>query len=203
MLALVASALAVDFKTDGPYVQPHLGVHTVFASGDTHVQAALGAGAGQRWRDADGVHLLNHTRASVTGLYGITGGSLGADLRAGDFIGPDGRVGTLQVGPDLWVNGYGDATSEDYVLPWSTGLDLRTTVVGKLSQSTRLIGEAVPGWAFAASRQAVPKIWGLFDQGSVTGALALHFDDLRLTVGVGRVWDAGGQRDVLVIGGGL
>lgn len=203
MLWTTAVAFAGTWQSQPTYVQPHLGLGGVWVNGVTHVQASLGADVGQRWRFDEAPYWLDHARASATGLYGVTSGSLGADFRVGNFIGPDGKVATLQVGPDLWFNGYGDVGSEDYLLPWAPGLDLRTMVVGKLAKGVRLIGEGTPGWAFDARRQSDPRIWGLFDQASILGALALSFDDLRVTVGWSRVWDSSGTRDMLVLGGGI
>ena len=199
----IAVAIAGEWEQQEPYVKPHLGLGGVWVNGVTHIQASLGADAGVRWRFAEPPYWLDHARVSATGLYGVTSGSLGADVRFGNFIGPDGKVATYQGGPDLWFNGYGDAGSEDYLLPWAPGLDLRNQLVLKVAKGLRLIGEGTPGFAFDARRRPSEKIWGLFDQASILGALALNLDDLRVTVGWSRVWDVGGTRDMLILSGGI
>ncbi len=184
-----------------PYVRPILTGGVISVNGDTHALATGGAVAGVTVRDRDDPHWLSHTRTQVTGTYGITSGSLGADVRVGSFIGPDTKLIQYQVGPDLYYNGYGTTTAPDYFLAWSPGLDLRNTVLLKLSKPFKLYGELTPGWVFTPARQS--DIVTPFHELRMLAAAVLVTPAVRLTVGVQRTYSVAGVIDSLVLSGAL
>jgi hypothetical protein len=192
---------AADWGKPKPYVQPVLTGGVISVNGQTHALATGGAVAGVTVRDRDDPHWLSHTRTQLTGTYGLTSGSLGADARVGSFIGPDTKLIRYQVGPDLYYNGYGNQGAPDYFLAWSPGLDLRNTALVKLSKPVKLYGELTPGWVFAPSRQA--SIVAPFHELRMLASLIVSTKVLRITVGVQRHYSAAGVIDSLVLSGAL
>lgn len=200
-LSLAAVAAAGEWRDPKPYVYPVVNISLVSVNGTASAQAAAGAQVGVRVRYSDPPHWLSHTRTSVVGYYGLNSGSLGADLRLGSFIGPDGKVLQYLVGPDVWVQGYGTTGARDYYLPWTPGLDLRNLVTLKLVPELHLVGEVTPGWVFDEARRsdAVPP----FHQLNLAAMAVIRANFLRLTVGVSRQYTAAGTIDGLILSGAL
>lgn len=191
-------AFAADWGPPRPYVRPILNGNVISVNGETHALATGGATAGVTVRDRDDPHWLSHSRTQLTGTYGLTSGSLGADVRVGSFIGPDTKLVQYQVGPDLYYNGYGTTGSPDYFLAWSPGLDLRNTVLLKLSKPFRLYGEVTPGWVFTPERQST--IVAPFHELTLLAAAVINTKVLRANIGVQRRYSVVGVIDSLVLG---
>lgn len=198
-LALLAAgpASAGEWSKPHPYVRPILNFQLISINGDVGVQGVGGAQGGVITRLADAPHWYSHTRAVATGLYGFTSGSLGGDFRVGSFIGPDGKLARLQVGPDVWTNGYGIAGAPDYYLPWSPGIDLKSVLMIKLAGAGYITTEATPGWAFLADRQG-DEIPGMHEL-TLLGALTLDAKPLRFTVGYRRHYSIVGVTEGLIL----
>lgn len=199
--ALVGVAAAAPGWETTPYLVPRLNIRAVSANGVSSAQALVGVEGGLVSRQAPKPHWMNQTRTVVTGMYSLTHGTLGADLRLGSFFGPDGKVVRWLSGPDVWLNGYGSPDARDYYLPWAPGVDLRNTAMLKLLRGFALVGEATPGWTVAPSRQAGGI--GPFHELTVLGAVAIDSDVLTITIGYQRSWTAVGIVEGLVISGGL
>jgi hypothetical protein len=201
VLWCLSSALAGEWSDPKPYVYPVINVSLVSVNGNASAQAAAGAQIGMRMRYNETPHWLSHTRTSIVGFYGLNSGSLGADLRLGSFIGPDGKLLQYQVGPDLWAQGFGSPDARDYYLPWTPGLDLRNLVTLKVAREFHLVGEVSPGWVFDERRRstAVPP----FHQLQLAAMAVIRADFLRLTVGVSRQYTAAGTIDGIILSGAL
>ncbi len=203
LLALLGTttAEAANWGKAHPYVQPVLTGGLISVNGTTHAQATGGAIAGVTVRDRDEPHWFSHTRGLATGTYGITSGSLGAQLRVGSFIGPDGKLFRYQVGPDVFFDGYGSSSSNDYYLPWSPGVDIANSLLFKLSKPLRLRGDLTPGWVFVPERQsdAVKP----FHQLTVSAVAILRTEVIGITVGWQRSYNRAGVVDALILTGAL
>lgn len=201
IIGLAAAAWGGEWSDPKPYVYPVINISLVSVNGQASAQAAAGAQVGMRMRYDEAPHWLSHTRTSVVGFYGLNSGSIGADLRLGSFIGPDGKLVQYQVGPDLWAQGYGSPDARDYWLPWTPGLDLRNLVTLKLAREFHLLGEASPGWVFDARRRSdqVPP----FHQVYLAAMASIRTNVIRLTVGVSRQYTAAGTIDGLILSGAL
>ncbi len=201
-LLAITVAHAGHWKDPRWYVDPILGGGVVSVNGTAYAQANAGLQGGFRRRYKGGdIPWLNHTRARGVGTYGITSGSLGADLRVGSFIGPAWKRVVLQHGPDLWYSGYGAVGAPDYRLGWSPGLDLYNGVRFKVSKGLFLGGEVVPGWAFSAARRG-GGVW-VFDELRAGASATLRVEKLSLTVGYTHRWNAAGDQGFVVLGAGL
>ena len=194
-------AMATNWGRPKPYVQPILSGGAVSVNRTTGVQLTGGAQAGVFVRDRDVPHWLSHTRTAASLTYGLTSGSIGADVRVGSFIGPDGKVIRYLVGPDVFFNGYGQSGADDYRLNWAPGVDLSNQVLVKLSKPVVLVGELTPGWVFAADRQN-PDVFP-FHQVDMLAAVVLRTEVIRVTVGVRRTYNQAGVIDGLVLSGAL
>ena len=196
---LVSSATAGDsaWREPKPYVRPLLNASAVSVNGNFFAIASGGAVGGVRVRYKDKPHWLSHTRLQGLGSYGITSGSLGADVRLGSFIGPDGKVARLQMGPDVWFNGYGVIGAPDYHLPWSPGVDLSTVATLKIVKELHLVGEATPGWAFLPDRQ----LGGLgpFHELNLAAMAVVRTKALAVTVGYSRRYTNFGVVEGLIL----
>lgn len=201
MVALMGTAQAADWGEPKPYLQPRLNIGGVAVNGVWHAQAIGGADVGVTVRDKDTPHWLSLTRIGATGMYGITSGSLGGDFRLGSFFGPDGKVARLLSGPDIFYNGYGDPTAEDYYLAWSPGLDIRNTVVFKIAKEFKLLGHVIPGWAFNPNR-AAPDV-PVFTHVNLGTSVVIKGGSFRLQIGVERQINAAGTQDYIVLGAGI
>lgn len=184
-----------------PYVLPRLDFQAVTVGQVTTAQAIVGLEGGLLSRQARKPHWLSHTRAGVSGIYGFSAGSLGADVRAGSFFGPDGALVRWQVGPDVWFNGYGSRNALDYHLPWSPGVNLRNVAMLKVVRGLGLVGEASPGWAFLPARQRGGV--GPMHELTLLGAVAIQSRVAVVTLGYQRSWNAVGVVEGFVIRGGL
>ena len=200
-LLIILNASAANWGPPKPYIQPVLSGGAVSVNGNTWVQVTGGAQGGVFVRDRDKPHWLSHTRALATGTYGLTSGSLGADVRVGSFIGPDGKLVRYLIGPDVFYNGYGRSDARDYQLTWAPGVDVSNQLLFKLSKPVVLIGELTPGWVFARSRQSDQV--RPFHQLDMLAAVVLRTKVIRLTVGVRRNYNAAGVIDSLVLSGAL
>ena len=205
LLAGVASAAPGEWKDPKPYLAPILNVSAVSVNGNWNAIAAGGATGGVRVRYTEQPHWLSHTRAVVVGMYGLTSGSLGAELRGGSFIGPDWKHLQWQVGPDLFYGGYGDPLSEDYWLPWAPGLDLHNVVTLKVVREFQLVGEATPGWVFRAERKQPPGVESVapFDQLYLAAMAVIRTPVLRITVGYSRQYSSVGTIEGIILSGAL
>jgi hypothetical protein len=199
LLATVASA--GEWRDPKPYIYPVVNISLVSVNGNATAQAAAGGQVGVRVRYSDPPHWLSHTRTAVVGFYGLNTGSLGADVRLGSFIGPDGKLVQYQVGPDVWAQGYGRPDAADYWLPWTPGLDLRNLVTLKLAREFQLVGEATPGWVFDERRQSDEV--APFHQLNLAAMAVIRANFLRLTIGVSRQYTAAGTIDGLILSGAL
>ncbi|MBX2798218.1 MAG: hypothetical protein KTR31_11125 [Myxococcales bacterium] len=186
MIWLAAASLAQAQAWSEPrlYARPLANVSFVVVNGETLTQGTAGVSGGVFLRHSESPHWLSHTRAQVAGTVGLPTGSLGADVRLGSFIGPDTRFVRLQVGPDVWFNGYGTAQSIDYHLPYTLGLDLSSVLTLRATEHLQLIGEVTPGWTLAARRRA-PDLGPLHEL-TTTVMVALRTSWMRLNVGYTR-----------------
>lgn len=196
-----ATARAGTWQGPEPYAQPVLEVNLVSAGGTASAQASAGLLGGLRLRYSDGPHWLSTTRGALVGTYGLNTGSLGADVRVGSFIGPDGKYVTFQLGPDFWFNGYGNEQSVDYFEPWSPGVDLRTVLTIAPVEEVAFVFEATPGWAFLPSRQGADL--GPVHELTLTGLVVLRAPVIAFTLGYARHWGVFGARDAIVLSGGF
>jgi len=198
---LTVQSFAGDWGPPKPYVRPILSVGYVSVNGNGYGIATGGAAGGVRMRKRGDTPLLSHTRAQLTGSYGLNSGSIGADARVGSFIGPDTKLIQYQVGPDVYYNGYGDTTSPDFYLAWAPGLDIVNTLLVKLSKPVQLYGELTPGWVFNADRRS--GIVSPFDELLLLGAVLVRTKVINVTVGVQRRYSAAGQIDSIVLGAAI
>lgn len=200
-LLLTSTAEASDWREPKPYVRPVLNVSAVSVNGSFFAIASGGAVGGVTTRYKEVPHWYSHTRASAIGSYGLTTGSLGGDLRLGSFIGPDGKLARLQVGPDLWYNGYGVIGAPDFHLPWSPGVDLSTVATLKIVKELHLVGEATPGWAFLPDRQQGGI--GPFHELTLAASAVVRTQVLRITVGYSRRYTNFGMVEGLILSGAI
>lgn len=197
VLALVDPAAAGDWSAPKPYAQPILNFNVAAVDGETFVQGVGGLAAGARLRHKGKAHLLSHTRGQAVGMLGIPSGSLGVDLRAGSFIGPDPRFIRYQIGPDVWFNGYGTNDSLDYWLPYSPGVDLSNVLTLKFAREFQIIGEATPGWAFVPERQQGGV--GPFHELTLTAMAVLRTPVLSINAGYTRRYLTFGVYEGLIL----
>jgi len=201
LLALLGTAEAANWGKTKPYVRPVLTGGVISVNGRTHAQATGGVVAGATVRDRADPHWFSHTRGLATGTYGLTTGNLGAQVRAGSFIGPDGKIFRYQIGPDVFFDGYGQPGAEDLHLPWSPGVDIVNSLLVKLSKPLVLRGDLTPGWVFVPERQA--KSVKPFHQLTASAVAVLRTDALRLTVGWQRSYNRAGVVDALILSGAI
>jgi hypothetical protein len=194
-------AAAADWSAPQPYALPVLNLSLIAVNGTTTAQASAGLVGGMRIKDRDPPGWLSHTRGALVGQYGVTTGSLGADMRAGSFFGPDGRWIQYQLGPDFWFNGYGNPDAEDYHLPWAPGVELHNALTFKIVRELQLVGEANPGWVFLEERQA--DNLGPFHELTLTGLVVIRANVLNLTVGYTRQYRSFGVYEGLILSGAL
>ena len=192
-----------DWSEPKPYVQPQLSASVVQINGVVVPQAVFGASAGFFLFDQDKPHWLSHSRVSATGNYGLGSSSLGYDGRLGSFFGPDGKWVQLQSGPDVWFNGYGTASSTDYYLPSSPGVDLKNSALLKLTDKFTVQFEATPGWAFAPERQSAIETLKVAHELTVGGVASVDTDSFSMLLGYLRAWNSAGPQNVWVLGFGL
>jgi hypothetical protein len=196
-------ALAGGWGQPHPYAYPVLNIGVVsVAGGESAAQASIGMVGGARVKYRDGLGWLWDTRGSAIGTYGLNTGSLGADLRVGSFLGPDGKFVTYQLGPEFWFDGYGNEQSVDYQLAWSPGIDLFNQLTLKPIPEVHLIGQVIPGFAFEESRRANRQV-APFDELTLAALLDLRTPVLGLTVGWMRQYQSYGKLDGLILSGGF
>jgi hypothetical protein len=181
------------------YGKPQANVRVVRINENTVIQASAGGEVGLRYGLSE--FFKGRTRLGAIGLYGLNTNTLGADLRLGTFLGPAGRTGFLQIGPDLWMNGYDGTDEKDYKLVWSQGLSITTTGSLTLHPSIRLIGAISPGWAFNPVRQRDGL--GPFDELNMMTATVISGGDGHLTIGYQQSWNSAGIIQGLILSGGL
>jgi hypothetical protein len=179
------------------YLRPRLNLRLLDVNGIGVAQGVLGGEAGLVRQYQRNPHYRCHTRASAVGLIGVPTASLGGDFRIGSFIGPEYRVVRLSIGPDLWYNGYGTPSSEDYWLPWSPGVDVPLAALWKLTSAVHLTTSVTPGWAFDPDRQAMPI--GPFHELTLAAILGLDLPRTRLTAGYSRTWNGIGVTDGIIL----
>ncbi|HHO53481.1 MAG TPA: hypothetical protein ENK18_22070 [Deltaproteobacteria bacterium] len=197
VLTLTGLAAAGGWSAPKPYAQPILDLNVAAVNGETFMQGTAGLAAGARSRHSGKAHVLSHTRGQAVGMVGIPSGSLGVDLRAGSFIGPDPRFIRYQIGPDIWFNGYGTNESRDYWLPYSPGIDLSNELTLKFAREFQIIGEATPGWAFVPERQQGGV--GPFHELTLTAMAVLRTPVLSLNVGYTRRYLTFGVYEGLIL----
>ncbi len=200
-IALLGSASAADWGEPKPYVVPRLSLGYVSVNGQGTAQGIFGGEVGVRVRDKDKPHWLSISRLSAVGLYGFSSGSLGGDFRLGSFFGIDGKAVRLTSGPDIFFNGYGVPNATDYHLPWSPGVDIRTSALFKIHKDFKIEAHVVPGWAFASAR-AAPDI-PVFTHVSLGSAARINAGPVGLTVGVERQINSAGTQDYIILGAGI
>ena len=183
----------------GWYAKPQVNIRALRVNSQSVIQATLGAEGGLRYPISDG--FMGRTRLGAVGLYGISSGSLGGDFRLGSFIGPAGRMGFVQIGPDFWFNGYGRKTATDYRLPWSPGLSIPAIASMALHPSIRAVTSVTPGWAFSQGRRGGGL--GPFDEFSLVGAAVITAGTGHLTLGYQHSWNRAGTIQGLLLSGGL
>ena len=198
---LTVQSFAGGWGPAKPYVRPMLSAGVVSVEGQTYGLVTGGAVGGVTMRRRGDTPLLSHTRAMLSGTYGLNSGSIGADARIGSFIGPDTKFIQYQIGPDVYYNGYGTTTSPDYYLAWAPGMDIVNTVLLKLSKPVRLYGEITPGWVFNGDRRS--GIVSPFDELLLLGALVIRTKPINITVGVQRRYSAAGEIDSIVLSGAI
>lgn len=201
VLGATTSARAAEWSAPKPYALPVLNLSVFSINGVTNAQASAGLVGGMFVKYRDPPHWLSHTRGSIIGQYGILSGSLGADLRAGSFFGPDTRFIQYQLGPDLWYNGYGREDAADYYLPWSPGVDLRNALTFKIVPELHIVGEANPGWVFLEERRA--DNLGPVHELTLTAMAVIRARVINLTVGYTRQYRAFGVYEGLILSGGF
>lgn len=202
VLAMLGSAAAGEWSEPRPYVIPHLSVGYVSVNGQGTAQGIGGADVGVRVRQKDKPHLLSDSRVRALGMYGLSSGAVGADLRLGSFIGPDGKLVRLMTGPDFFYSGYGErGATNDYYLAWSPGLDIRNTALFKIHESFRIGLHVIPGWAFDAERHSddIP----VFNHVNLGAVAMINAGPIGLTVGVERQINSAGTQDYIVLGAGI
>ena len=97
------------------------------------------------------------TRLRSDFQLGLNTFSWGYDTRFGTFIGPKGRWGRLEVGPDVWLGQYGPVLARDYHLPFGAGVSLRTQVTLAIQPDEVCLKLGVaPSYTPFRSRQAHP-----------------------------------------------
>lgn len=205
MLALLLSlaAFAGDWSEPRPYAVPRLSANYIQVNGVGAAQLVGGGEVGVILRDRDIPHWLSLSRFSAVGLYGLGTNSLGGDLRVGSFIGPDGRFARFLTGPDVWYNGYGTPEALDYHLPWSPGVDLRNTVLLKLSEPFKIAGQVTPGWVFSSKRQTAIEDLVVIHELTASAVAMLQTEGFSFTLGVQRSWNAAGVTNSVILGAGL
>ncbi len=155
---------------------------------------------GRKWiRGAADVVGRSRLRGDV--FYGLTTQSLGFDVRLGSFLGPTSKYVTYQIGPDVWFNGYGSETAEDYFLPYSLGVDISNAVIFHIDRSINAQVQITPGWAFDKDRQT----GGIGPIHELTGSATVSVQTGAFTfvVGYQRVYNAAGVTDGLILSAGL
>lgn len=205
LLAALATASAGEWREPKPYLVPILNASAVSVNGDWVAIFAAGGAGGVRVRWSEAPHWLSHTRAVVVGMYGVPSGSLGAEMRAGSFVGPDWKHLQWQVGPDLFYGGYGDPDALDYWLPFAPGLDLHNVVTLKASRELHLVGEATPGWVFREERKQPAGVESVapFDQLTLAAMAVIRAPFMRLTVGYSRQYSSVGVIEGIILSGAL
>ncbi|MBT3219439.1 MAG: hypothetical protein HN348_10135 [Proteobacteria bacterium] len=183
-----------------PYIQPRVNIRAVSVNGNLTAQAVLGAEGGLQYNKL-GSPWQGRTRLSAIGMYGLTSGSLGADVRLGSFIGPKFGIFRYEVGPDFWYNGYGKTNATDYHLPWSPGVSIPNTVILSFHEMFGVLGSATPGWAFLPERAGGGI--GPFHEFTLLGALMLRLGGAGITVGYQSTWDSAGVTKGVVFSGSL
>lgn len=201
LLLGLTTADAAGWRAPNWYADPILSAGFVSVNGNAFAQATGGLEGGFRRRYRGPQRYLHHTRARGVATYGITSGSLGADMRIGSFVGPIWKRVVLQHGPDLWYSGYGQPGARDYQLAWSPGLDLYNGVRIKAAKGLFLNGWAVPGWAFNKDRRG-GGVW-IFDEVSLGAAVTARVNQFTVNVGYGHRWNAAGEQGFLILGGGF
>ena len=195
------AALAAPWSPTEPYAHPVVNVLFVSVEGNTFAQAEAGVIAGIVKRDLRAPRWRSDSRVRLAGIAGLPSFSVGGDLRVGSFIGPDSRYLRWQLGPDLWVNGYGGPASPDYDLPWSPGVELSNVLTVKLGRPVNLLFEATPGWALVSSRQQGGV--GPFHELALTALAELRGPSFGLTVGYTRRYQAFGVFEGLIFNAGI
>jgi hypothetical protein len=201
-MTLATLASAGEWKPQKPYVLPRLDASVIAIGGTTLVQARGGADAGVLVRYSEDPFWLSNTRLGVTGILGLTTLNYGGDIRLGSFFGPDWELLRIQLGPDVWYNGYGDPTaSDDYYLPWAPGLDLPLTAEIAREEKLSLLTAAIPGWAFSPERSNTSL--DVVDELTLLAALSLRLPHFGVTAGYQRTWNAAGLTEGLILSFGL
>lgn len=199
----IAAALAEEPAEAGPpwqdrwYARPRLNARVVAVNGVPFVQGVGGAEAGLVRRWDPNPHWVSQTRAVAVGIYGLSTGSLGGDVRLGSFVGPDLKPVRLAIGPDFWFNGYGAPDALDYWLPWSPGIDVPASAFWKLAPSLLLDTSVIPGWAFDPDRQNGGV--GPFHELTALAALHLTLDGPTFVLGYQRTWNGAGVFDGIIL----
>ncbi|MEN0067696.1 MAG: hypothetical protein AAGA48_36545 [Myxococcota bacterium] len=194
-------ALAGPWGPVEPYAVPVVNVSFVSVEGNTFAQAEGGVMGGVTARYLKGPRWRSDSRLRVVGIAGLPSFSLGGDLRLGSFVGPDPKWVRWQVGPDLWVNGYGGPESPDYNLPWSPGLDLKNVLTLKFGRPLNLVFEATPGWALVQARQQGGV--GPFHELALSALLVLRTPGYSLIVGYTRRYQTFGVFEGLIFQAGI
>lgn len=194
-------ALAAPWRPAEPYAVPVVNVRFVSVEGNTFAQAEAGVAAGVLKRDTRSPYWRSDTRVRVAAIAGLPSFSLGGDLRVGSFVGPDTRYLRWQVGPDVWVNGYGGPSSPDYDLPWSPGLDVSNVLTIKLGRPLNVVLEATPGWALVTARQQGGV--GPLHELTLTALAVIRGPGMGLTVGYTRRYQAFGVFEGIVFNAGI
>jgi hypothetical protein len=200
---MAVAGASTGWSQPRPYAFPVLNIGVVSVPGGTPVaQASVGlvGGARVKYREAPG--WLWDTRGSLIGTYGLNTSSLGADARVGTFIGPDVKLITYQVGPEVWIDGYGRPDSIDYYLPWSPGVDLFNEVTLKLIPQVHVVGQVAPGFAFDGRRHGEGQV-APFDELMLAAMLDIRTNILSLTVGYSRQYQSYGTLDGIILSGGF
>lgn len=103
-----------------PFFRPDGGFSLYAGSGYIASAIAIGLVGGVQYWDQES-RLHGQTRAKATGL--LLSGGLGYDLRVGSFIGPADKYWSVQVGPDVFRNGF---RAGGFVMEPSLGIDFVT-----------------------------------------------------------------------------
>ncbi|MBN2799501.1 MAG: hypothetical protein JXX28_10175 [Deltaproteobacteria bacterium] len=200
MITLLLSAALAWGGTATTYVQPHLNLSAVHASGRSWAQLSGGATVGMTGRIPDASPLVWRARARGIGLYGLDSGSLGVDARVGAFAGPSIRKVVTLHGPDLFYSAYGRPSSADYHLPGTAGVALHNEAVVRLSKPVGLLGWFDPAWVFNPARNAHI---GPFHELRTGVGLSIRSAQLHAQLGYQWAWNAAGRQDGVVLSAGL
>ena len=207
MIALWTAGIALaapeGWGQPRPYVFPVLNVGVVSVPGAESVaQASVGVVGGAKVKYRGGPGWLWDTRGSLVGTYGLNTGSYGGDVRVGTFIGPDVKLITYQVGPEVWFDGYGKPGAPDYYLPWSPGIDLFNELTLKLLPEVHVVGQVAPGFAFDGGRHGEGQV-APFDELMLAAMLDIRTNVISLTVGYARQYQAYGSSDGIILSRGF